>query len=540
VAAAELLPGLLPGQGLEATASLLPDSVRIDGAVLYRFDAGRSQLVKVAEVRSPDSEFDAASDSVELDSENSPLGAAHRGRQAVATAWASKRQPGFAAFPLLRGVESVGVLGLVPTEGSSAEQLLLPSLTPLCACVSAWLVVARAEQEVVRLKERAERAQRELSVGRALVDSLVEGSDDGFLLVDLRGRIRRTNAAFAGFLGLTPPDLVGLRAESLAERIATLAPLQGGGDIIPWSRSVEAPKSVGRLLLKAPTERVLFVRATPIRDQDHQPSGTLFIARDETRHESSNRMKTEFVATVSHELRTPLTSLHGALRILESLPGNQDDARPEQGHFLGMAVRNTERLIRLLDDILDVERIEQGRVELNPQRFTADDVLRESVEEMRGFANDRGVQLRWYAPAGAELVGDRDRIQQVLVNLLSNAIKFSREGEAVSTRARVVMQGLRFSVQDRGPGIPADEHERIFERFRQGDSSTTRSAGGTGLGLAISKAIIQEHGGRIWLRSVPGQGSTFYFQIPLSRGGTSGVIPLGEDLTDDSSAGVGD
>ena len=376
-------------------------------------------------------------------------------------------------------------------------------------------------------------------MGRALVDSLVEGSDDGFLLVDRRGRILRTNGAFAGFFGLSPSDLVGSSAAQLAELVSAHAPRRGGGEGIRWARSFDSAEALEQLVLSSPAERILAVRASPFRDEDHRLSGTLFIARDETQHESSNRMKTEFVATVSHELRTPLTSLHGALRILDSLPGNHDEARPEQGHFLGMAVRNTERLIRLLDDILDIERIEQGRVELNPQRFTADAVLQDSVEEMRAFAAERGVQLRWYAPAGAELVGDRDRIQQVLVNLISNAIKFSREGDAVSARARVVMQGLRFSVQDRGPGISTDEHEGIFERFRQGDSSTTRRAGGTGLGLAISKAIVEEHGGRIWLRSVPDEGSTFYFQIPLSRG-TGGLLPVGEDMTDEHSAGAGD
>ncbi len=507
--------------------------------MLFRFDPARSQLVREASVRRPGSQWADVAEEVELDSEGCPLAAAHRRQQAVASVFSSPRRPGLAALPLRLGPESLGVVGLIPRPGSASSELLLPELEPLIACLAATLAAAAAEREVQRLSERASRFQRELAVGRALVDSLVEGSDDGFLLLDLRGRVLRTNGAFAGFLGLTPPDLVGLSAARVGELVSERSPAGGGGDVIPWGRPFEDARTLGRLVLDSPNERILAVRATPLRDQDHQLSGTLFIARDETRHESSNRMKTEFVATVSHELRTPLTSLHGALRILESLPGNRDESRPEQGHFLGMAVRNTERLIRLLDDILDVERIEEGRVALNPQRFGAEEVLRDSVEEMRGFAAERGVQLRWYAPPGAELVGDRDRIQQVLVNLISNAVKFSDEGESVSARARLVMQGLRFSVQDQGPGIPSDEHERIFERFRQVDSSTTRSAGGTGLGLAISKAIIEEHGGRIWLRSVPGQGSTFYFQIPLSRG-TSSPAPLGEDMTDEQSAGAGD
>ena len=516
----------------------LPPDLLVQGALLLRFDEGRAQLVRAASARAEGALFREPPETMEVDGASSALAVAHRRCQAVAAPSRSDDDPGLAAFPLLRGAGSIGVLGLVPPPGTDPADLLHPALGPVCACLTAGLAISVAEAEMTRLRERAERFHREMAVGRALVDSLVEGSDDGFLLVDGRGRILRTNGAFADFFGLSPVDLVGLSTSGLAELVTAHAPRAGGGVLIPWSRSFPQAQALGQLVLSTPSERILAVRASPIRDRDHRLSGTLFIARDETRHESSNRMKTEFVATVSHELRTPLTSLHGALRILDSLPANHDEARPEQGHFLGMAVRNTERLIRLLDDILDVERMEQGRVQLNPQRFTADEVLRDSVEEMRGFASERGVQLRWYSPAGAELVGDRDRIQQVLVNLISNAIKFSREGDAVSARARVVMQGLRFSVQDRGPGIATDEHERIFERFRQGDSSTTRRAGGTGLGLAISKAIIEEHGGRIWLRSVPDQGSTFYFQIPMSRSGAD-LLPLGEDMSDEDSSGAG-
>lgn len=532
--ARELLAELLPDDDLDGAGAGLPDALRLRGALLYRGDAGRGRLVPVAQVRSDD-EPSAPPPEVEFDDEDCATAEAWRVRTPQ-VAPPTGGDPGTLHLPLVRGDSCLGVLCLTPGEGLAPDDLRHEGLRPVSACITACLQVTSMEAEAARLRERADRTQRELVIGRALLDSLMDGSGDGILLLDRRGRVQRSNGTFASFFDLAPNDLVGLSAAGLAELVARhRAPDQ---EDLPWAADFHSARAVGSLVLREPTERILALRATPIRDENHRPSGTLFLARDETRHESSNRMKTEFVATVSHELRTPLTSLHGALRILESLAGDTDPARPERSHFLGMAVRNTERLIRLLDDILDVERIEQGRVELNPQRFAADSVLRDSVEDMRAFADERGVALRWYAPPGAHLVGDRDRIHQVLVNLLSNAIKFSAAGEAVSARARVVMQGLRFSVQDRGPGIPPDQHERIFERFRQGDSSSTRRAGGTGLGLAISKAIIEEHGGRMWLRSVPGQGSTFYFQIPLSRSGAG--VTRGEDLTDEHGTRVGD
>lgn len=537
--AASLLPRLLPGSGLEASASLLPAELHLGAACVFRVDGSRRELVASAH---------AVAEGVEppcpavLDLDGSEHPAAVAGRRGAATVvgagpWGS----GLTALPLRHGDSVVGVLVLLPPAGTPADSLLHPTLSALCTQVTASLVLADAQREIEAVRAAADRTRRELASSRALLDSLVDGSDDGLLLTDARGRVLRANVAFASFLGLSPRDLVGLGTAALRDLVGNRSPARGGGDDIPWARPVHHQGILGRIVLERPAERQLEVSASPLRDDEHRLSGTLFVARDVTRHESTNRMKTEFVATVSHELRTPLTSLHGALRILESFEERGEETE-QRGHFLGMAVRNTERLIRLLDDILDVERIEHGRVELSPERFSAHDVLQDSIEDMRALADARGVTLRWHAPPDAEVVGDRDRVQQVLVNLTSNAVKFSPRGETVSARARLVMQGIRFSVQDHGPGIAADQHERIFERFQQGDSSSTRRAGGTGLGLAICKAIVEEHGGRIWLRSVEGQGSTFYFQIPLMRraGGTSSQSLRSEVSSDGFDSGPGD
>ncbi len=537
--AASLLPRLLPGGGLEASASLLPPELCLRAACLYRVDAARRELVAHAHALAEGVHVPCP-ERLDLDESQHPLAVAGR-RGASSVVGPGDWGSGLAALPLHHGDAVVGVLVLLPPEDAAADSLLHPLFGSLCAQLAASLVLTEAALEAKSAHGTLERTRRELATTRALLDSVVEGSDDGLILTDGRGRILRVNVAFAGFLGLSPRDLIGLGTTALHDLVTDRSAAGGEGDSIPWAKAVQAPGILGRLVLERPAERQLEVRASPLRDEEHRVSGTLFVARDITRHESTNRMKTEFVATVSHELRTPLTSLHGALRILESF--EERGEQPEQGgHFLAMAVRNTERLIRLLDDILDVERIEHGRVELTPERFSAHDVLRDSIEDLRALADSKGVTLRWHAPPDAEVVGDRDRIQQVLVNLTSNAVKFSPRGETVSARARLVMQGIRFSVQDHGPGIPAEAHERIFERFQQGDSSSTRRAGGTGLGLAICKAIVEEHGGRIWLRSLEGQGSTFYFQIPLMRraAGRSPQSLSGEGPTDGHDPGLGD
>jgi signal transduction histidine kinase len=223
------------------------------------------------------------------------------------------------------------------------------------------------------------------------------------------------------------------------------------------------------------------------------------------------RLKDEFVSIVSHELRTPLTSIRGSLGLLAS---GRLDGTPQARRMLEIAAQNSDRLVRLINDMLDLDRLQSGRLELNPARADVARLVEQSVHAVEGAANEVQVTLEARVHPGLDVWADPDRVVQVLVNLLSNAAKFSPPGAAVEVIAEDRGEQALFQVRDRGRGIPGDKLEAIFERFRQVDSSDARDKGGTGLGLAICRSIVQQHGGRIWVASEWGKGSSFFFTLP--------------------------
>jgi signal transduction histidine kinase/DNA-binding response OmpR family regulator len=239
---------------------------------------------------------------------------------------------------------------------------------------------------------------------------------------------------------------------------------------------------------------------------------------DVSRYRRVERLKDEFVSVVSHELRTPLTSIRGALGLVAG--GVTGPLSDRSQRMLDIAVANTDRLVRLINDILDIERMESGKLSLDRQAWDAADLAAQAAAEMRTMADEARVRLQVAATDRRVLV-DRDRIIQTLTNLLSNAIKFSPQGSTVWLTAEPDSDQVRFVVHDEGRGIPADKLEAIFGRFQQVDSSDARQKGGSGLGLAICRSIVQQHGGRIWVQSSPGQGSSFSFTLP----GAGGPVP---------------
>ena len=261
--------------------------------------------------------------------------------------------------------------------------------------------------------------------------------------------------------------------------------------------------------------------STPIRE----PAaivGYVITFRDITERQIIERMKNEFISIVSHELRTPLTSIHGSLGMLAS---GLLDSQPETGkRLLEIAVNSTDRLMRLINDILDIERIESGKVTMTKQSCDASDLMVRAADVMQGMAEKFGVSLV-VLPVSSLVWADSDRIIQTLTNLLSNAIKFSPAGSTVWLSAAWLSAAcsptsdqqaaqLLFTIKDEGRGIPHDKLETIFERFQQVDASDSRNQDGTGLGLAICRNIVQQHGGKIWVESQLGEGSTFYFTLP--------------------------
>ena len=235
--------------------------------------------------------------------------------------------------------------------------------------------------------------------------------------------------------------------------------------------------------------------------------------QDITERKMAERRKSEFVSTVSHELRTPLTSIHGSLGLIKGgaagiLPGKLKS-------LLDIAYNNSNRLVRLIDDILDIEKFEFGKMEVHLQPTEVMPLIEQAVEANKGFADERGVKIvvRDALP-GVEVQGDEDRLMQVMANLLSNAVKFSSRGDAVEIGVSRQECFVRVGINDNGPGIPKQFRDRIFDKYSQADASDSRQAGGTGLGLSICKTIVEKHGGDIGIDTEDRKGSTFFFRLP--------------------------
>jgi signal transduction histidine kinase len=231
---------------------------------------------------------------------------------------------------------------------------------------------------------------------------------------------------------------------------------------------------------------------------------------------SLDKAKSEFLSIASHELRTPLTSIKGSLSLLNSgVVGQFNDASL---NLMNIALKETDRLIRLINELLDLAKIEAKKFPLNLSWNSANKVVMTTLDGLQGFAKTARVKLEMVDEGvGYEINADGDRIQQVLTNFLSNAIKYSPVDGVVKVIMTVADQQLKFEVTDQGKGIAPEDQELIFEKFRQATSPENPLVKGTGLGLAIAKALIEQHGGTIGVRSAPGQGSTFYFTLPHWR-----------------------
>ncbi|MBI4672895.1 MAG: PAS domain S-box protein [Chloroflexi bacterium] len=240
---------------------------------------------------------------------------------------------------------------------------------------------------------------------------------------------------------------------------------------------------------------------------------TIAFGQDITKRKEVERLKNEFISTVSHELRTPLTAIRGSLGLIA---GGVAGALPERARsMVDIAYKNSERLVRLINDILDIEKIESGKMVFQIQPLELMPLVEQAIEANRAYAEQYHVSFVVSSGVlGALIHADADRITQVLTNLLSNAAKFSPPGGQVEISVQRNANGIRVGVRDHGPGIPLEFQSRIFQKFAQADSSDARQKGGTGLGLSIVKAIVEKHGGTIGFDTTPGVGTLFYFELP--------------------------
>ena len=274
------------------------------------------------------------------------------------------------------------------------------------------------------------------------------------------------------------------------------------------------------------TIRELAAQLTNVREEQHQDKIQL------SQRSELDTLKDEFISTVSHELRTPLTSIRGALGLLSSGVIGDVDAKAQ--NLLRIAVTNTDRLIRLINDILDLERMESGRAPLQIRRCSLRDLAQQAIETMTSMADSHTVHLELAPsptmqegnPEALFFDGDSDRILQVLTNLLSNAIKFSPPASTVRIHTEATTDSILFKVSDEGRGIPADKLDSIFDRFQQVEHSDARQKGGTGLGLAICRSIVQQHSGSIWAQRNLGPGTTLYVMLPRTSRSSDVSTPV--------------
>lgn len=336
-------------------------------------------------------------------------------------------------------------------------------------------------------------------------------SSIGMTMVDESRHIVQANLAFAGMISIPPAELRG------TPMAAYIHPEDRGRDRIEelFSGELERYRLEQRYVRPDGTWFWGALTASILRDRDGQPDVVIKMIEDVTERKELERVKDELVSVVGHELRTPLTSIRGSLGLLEA--GVAGDLPGEAADMVRIARENTERLARLVEETLDLERLHAGRVELNVDTVLSSTLLTTTAQVVQPLADAAGVDLVWEAPGDLELNVDPDRIVQALVNLVANAIKFSPRGSCVRTTVKAHGTEGLISVRDQGRGIPLDQLESIFERFRQVDASDHREKGGTGLGLPISRAIVEQHAGRIWAESEPGEGSTFRITLPLTQ-----------------------
>jgi signal transduction histidine kinase/DNA-binding response OmpR family regulator len=371
---------------------------------------------------------------------------------------------------------------------------------------------------LVARRNAEEGARRQARINEAVLQATTEG----IALVAPDGRVAVANGAFERMLGDILGEAVSLRAEGRTLRELSAGVAERTADPDAYRSDVAA--------LADDTQRIALdefaIRETgqafqryvaPVADETGRPLGRLVVLRDVTAEREADRLKADLLSTVSHELRTPLTGILGFAELLV----NHDTDPETRERYLRTIHGEAMRLTTLISDFLDLQRIEEGHLRLSLEPFDLREVLDREVELFGSQSDAHEVDLRT-PDEPLHVVGDRERLTQVLANLLSNAIKYSPSGGRVEVSSEQRNGMVRISISDSGIGIPADQQRHLFQKFFRVDSSDTREIGGTGLGLALSREIVEAHSGRMGFESVEGAGSTFWLELPSGPGAADG------------------
>jgi len=444
-----------------------------------------------------------------------PHGAAVRGRidalQAELGSGAAPVSPGSTiSVPLEVSGQAMGVVGVASQRENAfttEDRELLQSI-------------------VQKMAQTVERLQNIIRGEQDKMQSMVASMAEGAVMFDAHGDLTVLNPKARSMLGLS------LTEEFTAQTFFKSVVWKEIGSFL--AQPVEEDGAVQEFTVDAqPEPKTLSVAVTPVANKTGESLGRLAVIRDVTLERELDRMKSDFVAIVSHELRTPLASIK--MFISNLIDGVEGEITEGQHDTLSRVTKNVDRLSRLINDLLDLSKLEAGKMKMQPAAIDLREAIEAIVHVFTPAAEEKGISLQVDAPERLPVLwADPDRLDQVLTNLVGNALKFTPENGqitiGVSRRAAdpahqfatgghaspISSEGhLRISVTDTGEGIPSDDVDRVFDKFYQTDHSMTRKTGGTGLGLPICKEIITKHGGRIWAESEPGKGATFTFEIPI-------------------------
>lgn len=401
-------------------------------------------------------------------------------------------------LPLLARGE---VLGLLNIQSRNQRQFTSED-EELLTAIGNQIGIAIANAQLIDDAERR----------RATLNSVMNSMVDGLILLSKRGSVAYVNPCAANMLDLPALGLVGQNLEGVGRGISdrinepdqVLAQLQAAAGDPQNTPTVE-------FSLARPRPRTLQVRFFPIQDASGEGLGLGLLLRDITREKELDDMKSQLLSTVSHELRTPLASIKGFATTLLREDVTWDEVTRRE--FLSIIDQESDRLTELIGNLLDMSRVEVGALRVEPEPTDLRPIVEETAAEFQMMTHSHQFRVHLPRPIPRALVDPR-RARQVLRNLVENAVKYSPEGGTITLSAQVSAGQIQIGVADQGIGIERQHLDHIFDRFYQVDSASTRKVGGAGLGLPISKAIVEAHGGEIWVESQAGTGSTFYFTLP--------------------------
>jgi len=408
------------------------------------------------------------------------------------------REPGWPAFLM--------VIHPREKETQTTERLALQALH-LTTRLSA------VQQTVHQLSAELLDKTAQLAEEKGKTEAVLSSMGEGLLVIDAGGMISQINEAACRILDLDPGEVLGLSLEDcpprgkislIAQMLEKKGPNPGEGESARFSLDLQ--------------EKVVELSLAPIRHRQgsSEEGGVVLNLRDVTKQAELDRMKTDLISIVSHEIRSPLANIIGYIDLVLTDPSHP--VREEQANFLSVAKRNGAKLAALVDDMLDLSRLEAGKVEMNSGDVDLEYLINFAVLSFRNEAANRNISLTKQVSGAPHAAGDSDRLLQVLTNLLSNAIKYTSEGGAVEVSGESCGETVILKVTDSGIGLQPEDQARLFQRFFRVRSPETRKISGTGLGLSIAKSIVDAHGGRLTVQSEYGKGSTFSVILPAWRG----------------------